>query len=67
MSLLALNLRSLVKMNIKMLIQSDMAVGSVLFFGGIGASALLIAICPCNLLKEATMNDKARPYVCCRP
>ena len=66
-SALALNLKSLVKMNLFKMVRSDFVAGSALFLGGIGASALLIAVCPCNLLKDAVENDKTRPYACCRP
>ena len=57
----------MIKLNFQRLVQSDIAIGSAIFFGGIGSSALLIAACPCNILQEATENDKTRPYVCCRP
>ena len=67
MSFITLNLRSLIKLTFHRLVQSDTAIGSAIFIGGIGSSALLIAACPSNILKEATESDKTRPYACCRP
>ena len=67
MSFLVLNLKSLTKLTLQRMIQSDFAVGSALFLGGIVASASLIAVCPSNLLKNAVENDKTQTYVCCRP
>ena len=67
MSFLVLNLKSVAKLNLQRMVKSDFVVGSALFLGGIVASALLIAVCPCNLLKNAVENDKTRPYACCRP
>ena len=67
MSFLVLNLKSLAKLNLQRMVKSDFVLGSALFLGGIVASALLIAVCPCNLLKNAVENDKTRPYACCRP